>query len=258
MSFKVVSWNVNGIRACVKKGLLDFLKDEKPDVFLAQELKAFQDQCPEMANESSGYLDFWNSAERPGYSGVGSFFKEKPKSVQAGMGIEMFDREGRIHLTDLGSIYLINSYFPNGAASDERHFFKMRYLDRFLRWIKDLNQVKPVILAGDINIAHREQDIHDPVRLDGTSGFKPEEREWMDSLFSNGFIDAYRILYPDLEDQYSWWSYRAGARPRNKGWRIDYFILSEKLDREIKEVRMLKNIEGSDHCPIVLELKSQP
>jgi len=254
VSLKIVSWNVNGIRACLKKGLIDFLKDEKPDIVLIQEIKSFPEAVLELWPDLGGYSVVWNPAERPGYSGVASFLRD-PVPSQLGMQVEKFDREGRVIVSDFGDFYLINSYFPNGAASDERHFFKMEYLQKFASWMKELEKQKPVILAGDINIAHQALDIHDPVRLDGTSGFKPEEREWMDQFFASGFIDAYRVLYPDAKGQYSWWSYRAGARQRNKGWRIDYFILSEKLDRNIKQVRMEKDILGSDHCPVILELQ---
>lgn len=252
---KIISWNVNGIRACYKKGLLDYLQTEKADILLVQELKSFAEQCPEMHYKQTGYHDVWNSAERPGYSGVGSFFRERPKVVTAGMGDESIDKEGRVHLIDLGPVYLINSYFPNGAMSEERHQFKMRYLDLFLEWMKRLDQEKPVVLAGDLNIAHTEIDIHDPVRLDGTSGFKPEERAWMDQLMQAGFIDAFRLFFPDATNRYSWWSYRAGARQRNKGWRIDYFVCSARLDKNLKSFEMPKDVLGSDHCPMVLELE---
>lgn len=254
MSLKIISWNVNGIRACLKKGFAEFLESENPDVVLVQEIKSFPEAVQEVWPDFGGYKAVWNPAKRPGYSGVASFVRDSVPS-HLGMDIEKFDSEGRVIWSDFGDFYLINSYFPNGAASEERHYFKMDYLQKFHSWMKSLDQKKPVILAGDINIAHQAIDIHDPVRLDGTSGFMPEEREWMDQLFASGFIDAYRILYPDQKDQYSWWSYRAGARQRNKGWRIDYFILSERMDRQIREVKMKKEILGSDHCPVILELQ---
>jgi len=251
---KIISWNVNGIRACVKKALPSFLEKEKPDIFCAQEVKSFKEQCEELWPGFSGLENDWNPAQRKGYSGVASFFKKSPKSIKEGIGDKKFDVEGRVQVMDLGDFYLINTYFPNGAASEDRHWFKMSFLDTAYEWLQDLDRKKPLILTGDINIAHREIDIHDPVRLDGTSGFKPEEREWMSKLLDAGFVDAYRHLYPEKKERYSWWSYRAGARQRNKGWRIDYFIVSDRLKDQIQEVKMLAQVSGSDHCPVVLEL----
>ena len=251
---RILNWNVNGIRACVEKGLPKILKEIKPDVFCVQETKSFREQCKDMWEPVTGMKEFWNSASRPGYSGTANFFNNYPNKVEAGCGVEDFDREGRWIISDYGSFYLINSYFPNGASSDERHLFKMKYLDYVLSHLKKLNKKKPLILTGDINIAHREIDIHDPVRLNGTSGFKPEERAWMDELFKSGFVDAYRYLYPDARDQYTWWSYRAGARQRNKGWRIDYFIVSDGLANSITKLELLQDIKGSDHCPLLLEI----
>jgi exodeoxyribonuclease-3 len=249
---KLISWNVNGIRACLQKGFWSFIQKEAPDIFCLQETKAFRDQCKELWPELIAFEGEWHSAQKPGYSGVASFYKTKPLKVLKGMGSR--DLEGRVLVKEWDQFFLVNAYVPNGAASDERHDFKMKFLDEFLSFLKSLDSVKPLILCGDINIAHREIDIHDPVRLDGASGFKPEERKWMDDLFSQGFVDAYRMLHPTQVDAYSWWSYRAGARQRNKGWRIDYFILSERLESKIKKLRMEKHVLGSDHCPVILEV----
>jgi len=243
---------VNGIRACLAKGFQDFIRKENPDVFCLQEVKAERDQCLPVWPEINEYDQEWSSATKPGYSGVATFLKEK-LSHQKGIQKEG-DPEGRLIVSELKDFYLLNSYIPNGAASDDRHRFKMSYLQRFFEFLKELEKKKPIVLCGDINIAHRSIDIHDPVRLDGTSGFKPEERAWMDKLFSEGFVDAFRHLHPEAKDQYSWWSYRAGARPRNKGWRIDYFIVSDQLKNRVKSLTMSKDTLGSDHCPVILEL----
>jgi len=251
---KILSWNVNGIRACAKKGLMSFLQKHKVDVAGFQELKAFQEQCPELYGKHLGFQEDWHSAEKPGYSGVGLFWKDKAAKIKQGLGDAAVDREGRVQRLDIGDAVLVNAYVPNGAASDERHNFKMNFLKNFLDWLKKEDKKKPVILFGDINIAHRAIDIHDPVRLDGTSGFRPEEREWMDQLFDAGFVDAFRSVRPDEAERYSWWSYRAGARQRNKGWRIDYFILSRRLEKRIKKIEMMADRLGSDHCPLLLEI----
>lgn len=253
---KIVSWNVNGIRACFKKGLLEFVQKQKPDILCVQELKAFESQCSEILSSLAGYESLFHSAQKPGYSGVGSFVRStKVVSHQIGMGERSIDDEGRVIVSDLGTARLVNAYFPNGAASPERHAFKMRFLERFLSFLKAMKKEKPVILTGDVNIAHKAIDIHDPVRLDGTSGFMPEEREWMDRLLSEGFVDAYRLKHPKKADQYSWWSYRAGARQRNKGWRIDYFIISEDLIDRVQKIEMHQGQVGSDHCPLSLQIR---
>lgn len=253
---RILSWNVNGVRACVRKGFLDFVKARRPDVVCLQETKAVRDQCPDVHKDALGMEEFWHSAERPGYSGVLFLAQQKPKSMRQGMGENSIDREGRVLLMDQGSFYVINSYFPNGAANEDRHWFKMRYLEKFLEFLKDLDKKKPVVLCGDLNIAHRKLDIHDPVRLDGVSGFKPEERAWMDQLVEAGFVDVFRHFYPEAEEEYSWWSYRAASRQRNKGWRIDYFVVSKRLKSKLKSMTMHQTVPGSDHCPLELEVAS--
>ncbi|TVQ79906.1 MAG: exodeoxyribonuclease III [Bradymonadales bacterium] len=252
---KILSWNVNGFRAACKKGLVQTLQDIKPDIAGIQELKAYREQCEDFSAASLDYREDWHSAERPGYSGVGLFWRG-PESWKAtsGMGLSEVDREGRVQILETEDLSLVNVYVPNGAASEERHFFKMEFLDQFLEWLRALDQKKPVVLFGDLNIAHREIDIHDPVRLDGTSGFKPEERDWVTKLLKAGFVDAFREKHPEARDEYSWWSYRAGARQRNKGWRIDYFVVSERIRNRIKRIEMAQQITGSDHCPLILEI----
>ncbi len=251
---KIISWNVNGIRACSKKGLFDYLRRESPDVTCLQESKAFQEQCEEMASDLENYHQIWHSAERPGYSGVVNLHKKKPESQNLGMGLSKFDQEGRVLITDHGKFKLLNMYFPNGGSGEERHLFKMDFLKKIFAYFKTLEREKPLVLTGDFNIAHKNIDIHDPVRLDGESGFKPEERAWMDQLVGAGFVDAFRVRYPDAKDRYTWWSYRQGSRRRNKGWRIDYFFVSQSLASSIQEIRLDDQIEGSDHCPLVLTL----
>ncbi len=252
---KILNWNVNGIRSCWSKGFQDVIKKLNPDIICLQETKAYREQCGEIDQGSSLYEQSWHSAEKAGYSGVLTFSRSKPSEFKVGCGIKKYDREGRVILMDQGPFYLVNLYFPNGAQSDERHFFKMDFLKDILDYFKELDKKKPVIATGDFNIAHKAIDIHDPVRLDGTSGFKPEEREWMDQLVDAGFIDAFRLKYPDVKDQYSWWSYRQAARERNKGWRIDYFIVSNRFASHIESIKMHQDIKGSDHCPLTLVIK---
>ncbi|MDB5037512.1 MAG: xth [Bacteriovoracaceae bacterium] len=251
---KIISWNVNGIRACSKKGFADFIAKERPQIICLQETKAVEEQCLEIIEAHSSYKQTWHSAEKPGYSGVLTWHQTNPIEVLIGSGEKKYDREGRVIVLDQGPFYLVNLYFPNGAASDDRHFFKMRFLKDILKFFKDLDKKKPVIMTGDFNIAHKPIDIHDPIRLDGTSGFKPEEREWMDQFVASGFVDTYRHLYPTAKDEYSWWSYRQGSRQRNKGWRIDYFFVSDRIKEKIKSIKMHQQVMGSDHCPLSLEV----
>lgn len=228
MPFQIISWNVNGIRACSEKGLFQFVQKAKPNILCVQEVKAKPEQFEETKRPRNYNEEVWHSAERPGYSGVYNLSTKKLDS-QIGMGDKKFDVEGRVLVTDLGKAYLLNMYFPNGAMSDDRHNYKMDFLKKILKFFKKLDKEKPLILTGDFNIAHKPIDIHDPVRLDGTSGYRPEERTWMDELVAAGFTDAFRMLHPDWKDQYTWWSYRMGARRRNRGWRIDYFFVSDRL-----------------------------
>jgi len=255
VSLHFLSWNVNGIRACVKKGLIPFLNAQKADFVCLQEVKASEEQVEEALKPLKGYEICCHSAERPGYSGVLTLHRKRARSIQCGVGQKKIDQEGRVILSNLGEVLLINTYYPNGAMNEERHLFKMRFMKNILEFYRKLDQEKPLILGGDFNIAHKSIDIHDPVRLDGTSGFKPEERAWLDDLLKAGFVDSFRALNPQKKAQYSWWSYRQGSRKRNKGWRIDYFFISEKLRKQIIKAEIHAEIMGSDHCPISLILK---
>lgn len=268
---KIISWNVNGIRACEKKGFLDFLKEEGPDFLCIQESKAHQDQLshdllsPTWNKEilsSANYQSFWSSAERKGYSGVASYIKSNlvsDLSTSFGIGIKKFDTEGRFIVHDYKSVdgekfLLYNVYFPNGAASPERHDFKQEFLKKFLKHLqKKMEEGFEIIVVGDYNIAHTSLDIHDPIKLAGASGFLLEEREWFDKFLSAGFVDSYRSLYPDKIDKYSWWSYRSFARQNNKGWRLDYICSTKKIAKKIKKADILHQQLGSDHCPVVFE-----
>lgn len=254
MSTSIVSYNVNGIRAGLRKGLAEWLTDNPVDIFCVQETKAQQEQVDVSALEALGYKHHWHSAEKKGYSGVATFSKKAPNLVQAGCGMEKYDREGRILRTDFGDWTLLNCYFPSGTSGDERQAFKMEYLADFQNWIEALKKERPqLIIVGDYNIAHTEMDIHNPKSNKKTSGFLPEEREWMTQWFDSGFTDAFRSLNPD-KVEYSWWSYRANARANNKGWRIDYQSITNNLaDRLVKSHQMTDAVH-SDHCPVFVEI----
>lgn len=251
---KLISYNVNGIRAAIKKDLVAWLKKEKPDIFCIQESKSQEDQVDTVEFEKLGYQAYWHSAEKKGYSGVITFSKIKPNKVVAGMGNEKYDSEGRVLRTDFGKWTLLNCYFPSGSSSEERHAFKMEFLHDFGPWVKKLLKKRPyLVIVGDYNIVHGDIDIHNPQRKDKPSGFRPEEREWLDKWFTEDFKDAFRFKYP-RKIAYSWWSYRAGARKNNKGWRIDYISVSNKLQDKIKGTKILNEAIHSDHCPIMTKL----
>ena len=253
---KIVSWNVNGIRACLGKGLYEALNKFDADFFCIQESKAHPDQVPllEYPNFHSKEA-VWASAEKKGYSGVAIFTPHKKLKLIAGMGNKKYDQEGRVNIAHTKDFSLVNLYFPNGAASDERHNYKMQFLDDVLVWFKQLEKTHgPLVICGDYNIAHCEIDIHDPISNKDSSGFKPEERAWMSKFLKAGFVDTFRAVHPDKKDQYSWWSYRQQSRERNKGWRIDYICVSETLKNKIKRAEIHPDVHGSDHCPISLEL----
>tara|TARA_B100001248_G_scaffold260589_2_gene249247 strand:+ start:4746 stop:5510 length:765 start_codon:yes stop_codon:yes gene_type:complete len=253
---KIISWNVNGIRACLRKGLEDFVATEAADIFCVQETKARPEQVEIEPEDLDGVEAYWSSAEKKGYSGTLTVVKEPAQSVKYGLGISKFDSEGRFVVTEHRDFDLYNVYFPNGAMNEDRHNYKMDFLDTFYKHLKkELKRGKSIVLLGDYNIAHTRIDIHDPDRLDGVSGFKPEEREWMDRFFDLGFVDTYRHFYPDKTDVYSWWSYRQLARQNNRGWRIDYISVSEDLKSSLKSAEVMMHIEGSDHCPLKVELK---
>lgn len=251
---KIVSYNVNGIRAAQKKGLTDWLAENDFDIVCLQETKAHQEQVDLSAFEALGYQSDWFSAEKKGYSGVATFYKKQPTHVAAGIGIDQYDREGRVLRTDFGDWTLLNCYFPSGTSGDIRQEIKMQFLNDIFDWVQALRQERPnLILVGDYNIAHQEIDLHAPKRNKKTSGFLPEERAWMTKWFDSGFTDTFRLKHPERVE-YSWWSYRAQARAKNKGWRIDYQSVTEPLQSKIVDAYQLPEVMHSDHCPVYLEL----
>lgn len=252
---KIISWNVNGIRACHKKGLIDFVNKENPDIFCVQETKAHIEQVEVEAKQLHRNFAYWSSGVRKGYSGVATFVNEEPKSIAHGIGIEAYDREGRIVLTDHGAFDLYNIYFPNGGSGEERHQFKQQFLkDLNLHLKEKLKTGRQIVVVGDYNVAHQAMDVYDPIRLSKVSGFFPEERAWFSSFLELGFIDTFRYLNPTAANRYSWWSYRELARENNRGWRIDYISISKGLEKYLTSADILDQVEGSDHCPVVAEL----
>lgn len=248
---KLISWNVNGLRACVKKGFLDFFNDVDADIFCVQETKLQEGQID---LELSGYHDYWNYAEKKGYSGTAVFTKEEPLSVKRGMGIGEHDTEGRVLTLEFEEFYLVNVYTPNSKQGLARLDYRMVWEDVFRNYLKDLEKNKPVILCGDLNVAHKEIDLKNPKNNRKNAGFTDEEREKMTELLDAGFIDTFRYFYPDAEGIYSWWSYRFNARANNAGWRIDYFLVSECLKSKLDDAKIYTSIEGSDHCPVELTI----
>ena len=245
----LISWNVNGLRACLTKGFLDFVQAEQPDILALQETK----MQPEQVNfELPGYDMFFNSAEKKGYSGTAVFVKEKPLSVTFGMGIEEHDHEGRVITVEYPGFYFVTVYTPNSQDELRRLAYRMTWEDAFLAYLKGLDEKKPVIVCGDLNVAHEEIDIKNPKSNRMNAGFTDEERAKMTVLLNNGFADTFRRLYPDARDRYSWWSYRFHARENNAGWRIDYFIVSERLMEKVRDSLILSDVYGSDHCPVAL------
>lgn len=252
---KIVSWNVNGIRACYQKNLAQFIISEKPDILCLQETKAHIDQV-EPSVQNLGYSHWvWSSAIRKGYSGVATFSNREPMRTLKGWGQQEYDSEGRIIISDFGEFDLYNIYFPNGGSGEERHLFKQQFLKDLNAHLKaKIQKGRQIILVGDYNVAHREMDVHDPVRLSKESGFLPEEREWLTSFLNLGFVDTFRYFHPESKNKYSWWSYREMARMQNKGWRIDYICVTQGLVNKLKNAQILDRVEGSDHCPVVIEL----
>lgn len=256
MALRIISYNVNGIRAALRKGLAEWLQQTQPDIFCVQETKAQPEQVlkEQLVFEALGYQQHWHSAEKKGYSGVAIFSKTPPDQVVQGCGMEPYDCEGRVLRADYGDWTLLNCYFPSGTTGEVRQDFKMKFLNDFHRWVQQLKAERPkLIILGDYNIAHTPLDIHDPVRNKKTSGFLPEERAWMDEWFSNGFTDAYRYLHPEGQD-YSWWSYRAQARTKNKGWRIDYQSVTDNLADRLQKAYQMPDAMHSDHCPVAIEI----
>ncbi len=253
----IISYNVNGIRAALTKGLTNWMAAEQPDVLCIQESKAQPEQIPQMEFQSTGYHAYWFSAQRRGYSGVGILSRREPDHVAYGMGIEKYDTEGRVIRADFGDLSVISVYHPNGSGSEERHFFKMDWLNDFLIYIKELQKTRPkLVIAGDFNICHKENDIHDPVRHAKSSGFLPEERAWIDQFLESGFTDTFR-KFNSKPHQYTWWSWRANARMKNLGWRIDYNMASEKLVSDLKDAGIMPEVKHSDHCPAWVKLEDR-
>lgn len=252
---KIISYNVNGIRAAMSKGLTEWLKTENPDIVCFQEIKAMEVQIDSAAFHNLGYQTFWRPAEKKGYSGVAILSKAKPAKVEKHIGISDYDFEGRFISAEFENFTLINSYFPSGTTGEERQSFKMSYLYDFLEHVKKINKThKNLVISGDYNICHKAIDINHPELHKDVSGFLPEEREWFDKIIDAGFIDSFRLFCKE-PNMYSWWSYRAGARPKNLGWRIDYNLVSKSLEKNIKSASILKDIVHSDHCPVKVELE---
>jgi len=248
---KLISWNVNGIRACVNKGFTDFFNEIDADIFCIQETKC---QPEQIDLDFKGYHSYWNSAEKKGYSGTAIFTKEKPISVKYGIGIEEHDKEGRVITLEFGKFYMVTIYTPNSKRGLERLDYRQIWEDEIRNYLLTLNKEKPVIMCGDLNVAHKEIDLKNPKTNRGNAGFTDEEREKMSELLDAGFIDTFRHLYPTKEDSYSWWSYMGRAREKNIGWRIDYFIVSDSIKDKIVEAKIHPDVMGSDHCPVELDI----
>jgi len=248
---KLISWNVNGLRACLNKGFLDGVGREQADFFCLQETKM---QPGQVEITFPGYLEYWNSAEKKGYSGTAVLTKEAPVAVACGMDISRHDREGRLITLEYGQFYLVCCYTPNAQDGLKRLEYRMEWEDDLRDYLLSLDRTKPVIYCGDLNVAHREIDLKNPKTNRQNPGFSDQEREKMTALLSAGFTDSFRYLYPDLEGAYSWWSYRFHAREKNAGWRIDYFIVSGRLASRIRRAEILSEVYGSDHCPVLLEI----
>lgn len=251
---RIISYNVNGIRAAMKKGFMEWLTATDPDIVCIQETKAQADQIPIMEFKAAGYFSYTYSAVKKGYSGVAILTKEEPKHIEYGMGIEKYDNEGRFIRVDYDGYSVVSVYHPSGSSGDLRQAFKMQWLDDYQNYINELKKDFPhLLLAGDYNICHKPIDIHDPIRNAKSSGFLPEEREWIEDFQQSGFIDSFRQFNQEPH-HYSWWSYRANARANNKGWRIDYIMASENLKDKLTRALILPEAKQSDHCPIVLEV----
>ena len=248
---KLISWNVNGIRACLNKGFADVFKQLDADIFCIQETKC---QPEQVELEFEGYTSYWNSAEKKGYSGTAIFTKQKPLNVTYGIGIEEHDKEGRVITLEFEKFYMVDIYTPNSKRELERLDYRQIWEDEIRKYLLKLNETKPVIMCGDLNVAHEEIDLKNPKTNRHNAGFTDEERKKMTELLNAGFTDSFRYLYPDKENAYSWWSYMGHAREKNVGWRIDYFIVSKSIENEIKEATIYPEIMGSDHCPVGLEI----
>ena len=249
---KLISWNVNGIRACVGKGFLDFFHEADADIFCLQETKLQEGQ---IELNLPGYYQYWNYAEKKGYSGTAIFTKKEPLSVSYGIGIEEHDHEGRVITLEYEDFYFITCYTPNSQNELARLPYRMTWEDAFLAYLDGLKETKPVIFCGDLNVAHKEIDLKNPKSNRKNAGFTDEERGKFSDLLAHGYIDTFRYFYPDRTDIYSWWSYRFSARAKNAGWRIDYFVVSDDMKRHLVDAKIHTDVFGSDHCPVELEIK---
>ena len=250
---KLISWNVNGLRACLNKGFLDFFRRESPDFLCLQETKMVQGQAQLELGE--GWLEFWNSAEKKGYSGTAVFTTHPPLDVAYGMDKEVHDHEGRLITLEYDQFYLVCCYTPNAQDGLKRLDYRMAWEDDLRDYLMSLDKTKPVIYCGDLNVAHEEIDLKNPKTNRKNAGFSDQEREKMTTLLASGFTDSFRYLYPDVTGAYSWWPYRFHARQNNAGWRIDYFIVSDRLRDKIRRAEILNDVEGSDHCPVLLDIE---
>lgn len=249
---KLISWNVNGLRACVQKGFLDFFHEADADIFCVQETKLQEGQ---IQLDLEGYEQYWNYAEKKGYSGTAVFTKQTPVSVRYGIGIEEHDHEGRVITLEYENFFFVTVYTPNSQSELARLDYRMKWEDDFLAYLKSLEETKPVIYAGDLNVAHQEIDLKNPKTNRKNAGFTDEERGKFSNVLANGMIDTYRYFYPEQTGIYSWWSYRFKAREKNAGWRIDYFLTSPSLKEKLEDAKIHSDIMGSDHCPVELDLK---
>lgn len=255
---KIVTWNVNGIRACAKKGFVEFLEREEPDILCLQETKAEKEQVPLLVSSPESYKTYWSSSEmRKGYSGTATYVKKKviTKNWEKGIGKKEYDKEGRFVVTHHKDFILYNVYFPNGAASEDRHSFKQNFLKDFLKYLlKQIKQGHSLVVVGDYNVAYKDEDVYDPKKLATTSGFLPEERSWFETFLEAGFVDTFRLKHPHRKEAFSWWSYREMARSANRGWRIDHICVTSDLASKVECCEILSEQMGSDHCPVSIEI----
>lgn len=249
---KLISWNVNGLRACMDKGFMDFFSKMDADVFCLQETKL---QAGQIEMDLPGYHQYWNYAEKKGYSGTAMFTKREPVNVTYGIGIEEHDKEGRVITAEFEDYYVVTVYTPNSQRELARLDYRMQWEEAFLNYIKSLDEKKPVIFCGDLNVAHKEIDLKNPKTNHKNAGFTDEERACFSKVLENGFVDTFRYFYPEMKDIYSWWSYMFQARAKNAGWRIDYFVTSERLNEKLEDAKIHTTVMGSDHCPVELTLK---
>ena len=251
---KLATWNVNGIRACAKKGMFEFLEAQDFDIFCVQETKAHPDQVSPEFIRPWGRVSHWSSAEKRGYSGVATFLKKDVVNVEKGIGIRKFDSEGRFVITDHDDFVLFNVYFPNGASGPDRHEYKQEFLKKFLAHLAKLHKSgREIVLVGDYNVAYMDIDVYDFKSNEKVSGFLPEERLWFRNFLESGFVDTYRHFHPKEEHRYTWWSYMGNARTLNQGWRIDHICVTKNLLKRIRKVEILDDQMGSDHCPVVID-----